>query len=78
MGYEAPVKLEVTVNGGRIADIKVVEHHEKQFYSSIADTPRRIIEKQSVKGIDATTGATLTSEAIINATAKALSSGLKK
>jgi len=41
------------------------------------DTPKKIIDKQAVKGIDATSGATITSEAIINATAKALSAAQK-
>lgn len=78
IGYEGPVEVEVTVGGGKIVDVKVTRHKEKQFYSSLVDTPRRIIEKQSVKGVDATSNATLTSEAIINATAKALSQGMKK
>jgi len=72
MGYEAPIDVEVTVGAGRIAKVEVTQHKEKQFYSALTDTPRRIIEKQSVRGVDATTGATITSEAIINATAKAL------
>ena len=63
--------------GGRIESVRVTEHREKQFYSSMTDTPRKIIEKQGVKGIDATSGATITSEAIINATAKALSGAMK-
>ncbi len=55
--------------------MKVTRHREKQYYASLTDTPARIIKKQSLKGISATTGATLTSEAIINATAKALAGG---
>lgn len=77
MGYEAPVKVEVAVKAGKIETIKVVEHHEKQFYSSLSDTPARIIAKQSVKGVDTTSGATITSSAIINASAKALGQGQK-
>jgi uncharacterized protein with FMN-binding domain len=76
-GYEAPVVVEVTVKAGKIDAVKVVQHREKQFYSSISDTPARIIAKQGVKGVDATSGATITSEAIINASAKALSQGVK-
>ena len=78
IGYEAQVNIEVLVQGGRIEDVRVVSHREKQFYTSITDTPRRILEKQSVQGIDTTSGATITSEAIINATAKALASGLQE
>ena len=57
--------------------VKVISHSEKQYYAALTDTPAQIIQKQSVKGIDAFTGATITSEAIINSTAKALSSGMK-
>jgi uncharacterized protein with FMN-binding domain len=55
----------------------VTKHREKQFYAAITDTPAQIIRKQSVKGIDATSRATITSEAIVTATAKALQSGMK-
>ena len=51
---------------------------DKQFYSALTDNTRKILEKKGVKDVDATTGATITSEAIINATAKALHQGLKK
>jgi uncharacterized protein with FMN-binding domain len=77
LGYEADVQVEVLVKANRIDSVRVTGHREKQFYSSLTETPRKIIEKQSVKGIDATSGATITSEAIINATAKALSGAMK-
>ena len=76
-GYAGDVRIAVTVAGGRIQSVKVVHHQEKQFYSSLTETPQRIIEKQGVKGVDATSGATVTSEAIINATAKALWRGMR-
>lgn len=75
IGYEADVKVEVVVKAGRIENVRVIQHREKQFYSSITDTPKKILARQSVKDVDATTGATITSEAIINATAKALADG---
>lgn len=77
MGYEAPIHVEVLVKSGRIEDLRVTDHREKQFYSSITDTIHQIKEKQGVKGVDATSGATMTSEAIINATAKALAEAMK-
>jgi len=77
MGYEAPIYVAVTVKSGRIDDVRVTDHREKQFYASITDTIRQIKEKQGVKGVDATSGATMTSEAIINATAKALVEAMK-
>jgi uncharacterized protein with FMN-binding domain len=72
IGYVGPVRIAVTVKGGRITDVRVVQHREKQFYSAITDTTRKIMAKQGVRGVDATSSATITSEAIINATAKAL------
>jgi uncharacterized protein with FMN-binding domain len=72
IGYTGPVDVEVTVAGGKISDVRVTQHHEKQYYSSITETCAAILKKQGVKGVDATSGATITSEAIINATAKAL------
>ncbi|MEX0702811.1 MAG: FMN-binding protein [Planctomycetales bacterium] len=77
LGYEAPITVEVTVRNKKIESVRVAQHREKQFYSSISDTPRKIVEKQGVRGVDATSGATITSEAIINATAKALAGGAK-
>jgi uncharacterized protein with FMN-binding domain len=76
-GYAGPLHVEVTVSGGRIGRVAVTQHKEKQFYSALTDTPAQIVEKQGVKGVDAVTGATIPSEAIINATAKALASGIK-
>jgi uncharacterized protein with FMN-binding domain len=72
LGYEGGVQVEVAVARGRIDSVRVTQHREKQFYSALTDTPQKIIAKQDVRGVDATSGATITSEAIINATAKAL------
>ena len=77
LGYEGPIHVAVTVKAKRIEDVKITQHKEKQFYSSLTDTPAQIIAKQGVKGVDTTTHATITSVAIINATAKALASGAK-
>jgi uncharacterized protein with FMN-binding domain len=77
LGYEGQIEVEVVVKQKRIEDVKITQHKEKQFYSALTDTPRKIIAKQSVKGVDATSSATITSEAIINATAKALAGAEK-
>lgn len=75
LGYEGPVRVEVRVKDHKIESVRVTQHREKQFYGSISETTAKIIAKQGVKGVDATSNATITSEAIINATAKALASG---
>jgi uncharacterized protein with FMN-binding domain len=72
LGYSGQVGVEVTMTGGRIAGVKVTQHTEKQYYSAIVDTTRQIVAKQGAKGVDATSGATITSEAIINASLKAV------
>jgi len=77
VGYSGQVFVEVEVAGGRISDVKVTRHTEKQWYSSITDTRRQILLKQGAKGVDATSGATITSEAMLNATLKALAKGQK-
>ena len=75
IGYSGQVGVEVTMAGGRIAAVKVTQHTEKQYYSSISDTCRQLVTKQGAKGVDATSGATITSEAIINASLKAVRKG---
>jgi uncharacterized protein with FMN-binding domain len=72
LGYVGPVEVTLEVKAGKLESVKVTDHHEKQYYSSIAEVPVRILNKQGIKGVDTTTGATMTSEAIINAAAKAL------
>jgi uncharacterized protein with FMN-binding domain len=78
VGYVGPVEVTVEVKNGRLESVKVTKHDERQYYSSIADTPARILQKQGIKGVDTTTGATMTSEAIINAAAKAISNAVKQ
>ena len=74
LAYVGDLTVTVTVKSGRITSVRVTKHKDKQYYTALTDTPNRIIEKQGLKGIDATTGATITSQAIIDATAKALAS----
>lgn len=76
-GYNGLVEVEVSVRSKKIESVRVVEHKEKQFYASLRDTPKQIVRKQAVVGIDGFSGATITSAAIVNATAKALAKGAK-
>ena len=39
--------------------------------------PERIVQRQGFKGVDAVTGATVTSEAILNAAAKAVGAAIR-
>lgn len=76
--YNGDLEVRVEVAANRIESVEVTRHSEKQFYSAITDTTAQIIEKQSVNGVDATSRATVTSVAIVNATAKALATGAGK
>jgi len=76
-GYRGPVQVRVSVQKGRIESVKITQHKEDWFYTSFTELPRQIVEKQGLKGVDAVTGATMTSEAIINGSAKALASAMK-
>jgi uncharacterized protein with FMN-binding domain len=77
VGYKGDVYIEVGVRSHRISSVRVTQHEEKQFYSAMTDVPGKIVAQQGVKGVDAVSGATITSEAIINATAKALSEAMQ-
>ena len=74
-GYAGPITVEVTVAAKRITGVRVSNHREKQYYASLVEVPANILAKQHVKDVDATMGATITSEAIVYATAKALRQG---
>lgn len=71
-GYNGNLDVAVAVSGGEIKAVKVTQHREKQFYSALTDTEAAILKLQTVRGVDGTSGATITSRAIVNATAKAL------
>ncbi len=77
MSFVGQLYVAVIVKNHRIESVKIVKHKDKQYFTALTDTPKQIVEKQSIKGVDAVTGATITSEAVINATAKALASGMK-
>jgi uncharacterized protein with FMN-binding domain len=77
LAYEGDLEVTVEVKAKRIESVKVTKHKEKQYYSAMRDVPAQIIAKQGVKGVDATSRATITGNAIINATAKALAEGAK-
>ena len=77
VGYSGAVEVEVRVANHRIEEVTVTKHVEKQFYAAITETTNQILKKQSVNGIDATSRATITSQAIVNASAKALAQGAR-
>jgi uncharacterized protein with FMN-binding domain len=68
--------VELVVAGGRIDSVKVAKHKDDIFFTSLTDVPKAIVDRQGLGGIDAVSGATVTSMAIVNAAAKALASGM--
>ena len=72
VGYTSSVDLEVTVTikDGKIADVQV-KHQEKLDLGATRTIPQRIVESNSLK-VDAVTGATVTSQAIVDAAYQAL------
>ncbi len=78
LGYaeDKEIVATVTVKDGHIADV-AVEHQEKIELNATKIIPRQIVARQSLE-VDAVTGATVTSQAIIEATYRALlKAGLK-
>jgi len=71
-GHNGPLSLEVTVEGGKITAIKVLEHQETPSISDagfkVADA---IIAAQSLQ-VDTVSGATVTSRAVLAAVKNAL------
>ncbi|MGI6631454.1 MAG: FMN-binding protein [Bacillota bacterium] len=67
------LQVAVTVAGGKITEIKIVSHDESPGYSdpAIAGIPKAIIEKQD-PNVDAVSGATFTSQGIVEAVKDAL------
>lgn len=72
LGYnqEKDVVVTLTVRNGKMAKIDV-DHDEKIDLDAAVIVPRRIIEQQGLQ-VDAITGATITSQAIIDATLQAV------
>jgi uncharacterized protein with FMN-binding domain len=71
-GYKGPITVEVTVARGRIENVRVTSHKDNWYGASVSYVPDRIVEQQGVVGVDAVTGATVTSRAIVDATMTAL------
>ena len=71
--YDGQVcKVEVTIKGHRITDVKVLGERDDLYFKIANQVIGRILEEQSLE-VDAVTGATVTSYAIIGAIRNALS-----
>lgn len=72
-GHNGIVKVEVTVSESAITNVKVTEHGETAGIAdgALENLPAKIVEMNSAD-VDAVSGCTETSEAIINAVKEAL------
>ena len=72
-GYGGEILLEVQIHGEEIKSINIIDHQETEGISDMAleEMPKKITETQSLS-VDAVSGATLTSEGILEAVANAL------
>jgi len=78
LGYadKKPLEAFVTIKNGRLTEVKV-KHEEKIDLNATTIIPQRIVAQQSLK-VDAITGATVTSQAIVDGAFEALKkAGLK-
>nr|MBQ1578528.1 FMN-binding protein [Oscillospiraceae bacterium] len=75
-GRNGPVEVEVVMDGDEIVSVAVTSHSETDGIGTAAvdQIPAAIVEQQSIL-LDAVSGATVTSEAILNAVAAALEVG---
>ncbi len=78
LGYIGDVGVRVTIKGGRIESIDVIQTREDRPMTALQEMPARILEKQDIQGVDVVSGATVTSDAIIYATGGALLQGMRK
>lgn len=78
-GYGPNLKVSVTVENGKITEIEIIEHNERgeNFYlPAMENIPGKIIEKQSTD-VDTISGATFTSNGIMEAVENALSKAVE-
>jgi uncharacterized protein with FMN-binding domain len=70
-GFDDIIKLKVIIAGGKIKEVKIMSQKESRPWSVLEEVPERIVKAQSAQ-VDAVTGATVTSSAVIGAADQAL------
>ena len=72
-GYGGEIEVEVTVEGGEIASVEILDHSESEGTAdpAINEIPEQVVEVQNYD-VDTVSGATRTSEGIIEAVENAL------
>ncbi len=76
--FRGPLTVKADIKMGRLESVDIIRNSENRRYLIMAlPTTREIVTRQGFEGVHAITGATVTSDAIMHATAKALSDGMK-
>jgi len=70
-GFDGDIRVRLEIEGGRISALRVTAQAESRPYGALTVIPRRILKHQSL-AVDAVTGATVTSSAVIAAAEDAL------
>ncbi|MCK8824419.1 FMN-binding protein [Fuchsiella alkaliacetigena] len=72
-GHEGDIEVEVEIDGDEILEVRVIDHQETEGIAdpAIEELPSAIVDAQSTD-VDTVSGATKTSEAIIEAVNEAL------
>lgn len=76
-GHEGQVTVEVKISEGKISHVNVISERESRPGQSLKKIPQQILKKGSPETVDAVTGATVTSNAIIRAVKMALEKARK-
>lgn len=77
-GHNGPLEVEVVVEDGTITEVNILDHEETEGLadSALSDVPAAIVENNSVN-VDTVSGATVTSDAIIEAVEAALADAVQ-
>lgn len=72
-GHNGEIKVEVSLTNGKIENVTILDHQESPTISdlALAEIPKQIVEYQSFN-LDAISGATVTSKAVLTAVEDAL------
>ncbi len=74
-GYSGDVKAGVVINESRIVSVTVISHCDvppERAQECFDELIKKILANQDVEGVDAITGATITSNGLLNAVRAAL------
>jgi uncharacterized protein with FMN-binding domain len=69
------VTIELALHGGKIGTARITENKEDAPLNAPVEMAQRIVQRQGFRGVDAVTGATSTSNAIVDAAITALAKG---